>query len=330
MGSQPIGAPLRWGVLGAGAIARTVGTEILDSAAHEVVAVAARDHARAAALADELRAPRAYGSYADLVADDAIDVVYVATTHAQHHGHALLAIDAGKPVLVEKAFTLNARQAREVAAAARSRGLFCMEGMWMRFNPLLRRAVELVGSGAIGEVISVRADLSSEFPYDPRHRLYDLAAGGGVLLDLGVYVANFAWMFLGRPEATRTTGALAPTGADVTAALQWTYSGGRFAQLACTARGRNPLTGVVAGTAGWISMGMRVHRPSELVLNSRGQTYTISAERPAGYLDELGEVAGCLRTGRTESEIMPLSDTIEVLEVLDAARAELGVRYPAD
>src|SRR5215470_1285374 len=170
---------IRWGILGAGGIAGTVGVEIAATPGNEVVGVGARDADRAAALAGRLGAPRSYGSYPELVADPDVDVVYIATTHGQHHQHTLLCLRAGKPVLVEKAFTLNARQAREVIAEARAQQLFCMEGMWMRLNPLIIKAQEIAASGRIGDLISVHADLSHLFPYDPGHRLYDLAAGGG-------------------------------------------------------------------------------------------------------------------------------------------------------
>src|SRR6266487_1857651 len=171
------GRAVRWGILGAGGIASTVGADIARTPGNEVVAVGSRDAARAAAFAGTLQIPRSYGSYADLVDDDDLDVIYVATTRDQHHEHALLALRAGKSVLVEKAFTLNARQAREVAAEAQARQLFCMEAMWMRFNPLIRRARQLATDGIIGDLISVRADLYHYFPFDPEHRLYDLTVG---------------------------------------------------------------------------------------------------------------------------------------------------------
>ncbi len=160
--------PIRWGVLGAGGIAATVGADIARSPDSEVVAVGARDRERAARLASQLGASRAYGSYRELVADVEVDVVYIATTHAQHHEQALLALRAGKPILVEKAFTLNARQARDVVAAARDAELFCMEAMWLRFNPLIRTAVDLTRDGAIGDLISVHADLSALVPVRPQ------------------------------------------------------------------------------------------------------------------------------------------------------------------
>jgi predicted dehydrogenase len=322
---------IRWGILGAGGIAHTVGPDIAATPGNEVAAVGARSAERAAALAEQLGASRSYGSYDELVADPDLDVIYIATTHAQHHEQARLALSAGKPVLIEKAFTLNARQAREVVTEARERRLFCMEGMWMRLNPLIIQAQQIAASGRIGELISVHADLSRLFPYDPTHRLYDLAAGGGALLDLGVYPTTFAWLFLGRPDVVQTTGALAPTGADASVAMQWGYRGGRFAQVSCSAQGTNPLTGLVAGTKGWISIGGRVHRaPFITVHDDDGEQVLEQTVTGGGFGHEVAEVARCLRAGELESPRLPLDDTIAVLEVLDEARAQLGVRYPAD
>ena len=324
--------PIRWGILGAGGIAALVGADIAASPGSEIVAVGARDASRAAAFAAAHGIPRSYGSYAELVADPDVDVVYIATTHAHHHEHALLALRAGKPVLVEKAFALNARQAREVVAEARARGLFCMEAMWTRLNPLLRRAVALTEAGAIGDVLAVRADLSKLFPYEPTHRLYDLGAGGGALLDLGVYPATVVWMFLGRPDEVQALGTLAPTGADVTVSQQWRYDRGPIAQLFCTAGGPSPFGGLINGSAGWISIEPRLHRPERIVVHRDGDTEVITAERVPGngYLLEVEEVERCLAEGRAESEHVPLDDTVAILEVLDEVRRQLGVRYPAD
>ena len=323
--------PLRWGILGAGGIAATMGADIAATAGNEIVAVGARDPGRAAAFATRLGIPRSYGSYADLLADDDVDVVYIATTHGQHHEHALLALEAGKPILVEKSFTLTARQARDVVSTARRKGLFCMEAMWMRLNPLIRKAQEIAASGRIGGLISVHADLSRYFTFDPAHRLYDLALGGGALLDLGVYPATFAWLFLGRPDTVRATGSLSPTGSDATVALQWGYRDGRFAQVSASALGPNPLTGVVAGTKGWISIGKRVHRaPFITVFDGTDEEVLSQTIEGHGFRPEIAEVARCLRAGELESPFVPLDETVAILEVLDEARAQLGVRYLAD
>ena len=327
--TAPIGdRPVRWAILGAGGIASDVGQDIQASPTNEVVAVGARDLDRARALADRLGAPRAYGSYAELVADDS-DVVYIATTHGQHHEHALLALRAGKPVMVEKAFTLNARQAREVVDEARRRNLFCMEAMWMRCVPLVRLAQEWIAEGRIGEVRSVVVDLSVLFPYDPKHRLYDLAVGGGAMLDLGVYSTTFAYVFLGPPESVTASGALAPTGADTTIAMQWAYPDDRYAHVACTSQGPSSCTAEVRGTEGYLRLGPRFHHPSTLtaVAGEDRVVETFQVEE-AGKGPEVEEVERCLRAGLTESPLVPLDDTLGIMAIMDDARAQVGVRYP--
>ena len=322
---------IRWGVLGAGGIAGVVGADIAATPGNEVVAVGARALDRAAGLAEQLGAPRSYGTYDELVADPDLDVVYIATTHGQHHEHALLTLRAGHPALVEKAFTLNAREGREVIAEARARQLFCMEAMWMRFNPLVRAAADAVASGRIGELISVRSDLSTRFEFDPAHRLFDLAAGGGALLDMGIYPTTFAWLFLGRPDDVRATGSLSPTGSDTTVAMQWSYNGGRFAHVACTTLGANPLFGLVAGSDGWISIDGHLARPKSITIHDASGDEVLTDQLAGnGYQPQALEVERCLRAGELESPIVPLDETVAILEVLDEARAQLGVRYGAD
>ena len=323
---------IRWGILGAGGIAATVSADIAATDGNVLQAVGARDASRAAAFAERFGIARSYGSYAELVADADVDVVYIATTHGQHHEHALLALRSGKPVLVEKAFTLNARQAREVVDEARRRGLFCMEAMWMRLNPLIRAAVDLANSGRIGAVTGVRADLSRHFAYDPAHRLFDLSAGGGALLDLGVYPATFAWLVLGWPSVVQATGSLAATGSDLTVALQWGYPDGRVAQIYSSAAGPSPFAALITGTDGWISVQPRVHRPQRLVIFSENAEEIVDGEPEPGngYRRQVAEVAMRLRRGERESPFVPLDETVALLEVIDEARVQLGVRYAGD
>jgi predicted dehydrogenase len=326
-----VSAPIRWGILGAGGIAATVSADIAASDASILGAVGARDGRRAAEFADQHGVARSYGSYRELVEDADLDVIYVATTHAQHHEHARLALEAGKPVLVEKAFTLNARQAREVVATARARRLFCMEAMWMRFNPLIVEAQRLVDSGHIGDVVNVRADLSRHFDYRPEHRLFDLAAGGGALLDLGVYPLTFAWLFLGQPDTVQATGTRSPTGSDASAAVQLGYRTGQVAQVHTSATFHSPLGGLVVGTRGWIRVDSPLHRPVSITVHTDDDERVITKDLPGrGYGLEVAEVERCLHAGELESPVVPLEDTVAILAIIEDARAQLAVRYPAD
>ena len=326
-------AMIRWGILGAGGIAGKFGADLIRTPGNTLAAVGARQRERAAELAAKLGAPRCYGSYAELVADPDLDVIYIATTHPGHHEQALLAIEAGKAVLIEKPVCLNAADTREVFAAAAAAGVFAMEAMWMRTNPLVRKAQELVAGSAIGELASVRVEMGLGRPFDPTHRLYDLANGGGALLDLGIYPVTFGWIFGGRPQSVAVTGTLAPTGSDATVAMQWSYPDGRDAQLWCSAPIKAPYRALVVGTEGWIRTEGRFHRPSALVVNMGGLESRIDDPLDAesyGYTPEIAEVARCLRAGLTESPLVPAADTIAILELLDGARAELGVRYPGE
>ncbi len=322
--------PIRWGILGAGGIAENVVSDLVARGESELVAIAARDGARAADFARRHGATRSYGSYAELVADAEIDVVYVATTHPYHHDHALLAIEAGKAVLIEKPVCLTAADAREVFAAARAAGVFAMEAMWMRTNPLIRTAQDLIAQGEIGEVVSARAEFGLGLPFDPGHRLYDRGNGGGALLDLGVYPIAFAYLWLGRPDEVITRGTLAPTGVDETVAMQWLFDGVPRAQLWCSSSTPAPNLAAVLGTTGWIAVEGATHRPTALVVNSGEKQYRIEDPIPDqhGYGPEIAEVERCLRAGLAESPLIPQADTIAVLELMDQARAELGVTYP--
>jgi len=323
---------VRWGIVGAGGIAATVGADINASEGSRVVAVASRDLGRASALASRLGAPQAYGSYRALMVDPTVDVVYIATTHAQHHSAAMDALNAGKPVLVEKPMALNAAQANEIVDLAAERGLLCLEGMWTRLNPVVRAIARIVDSGELGELRTVRADLSHSFAYGPKHRLFDREAGGGSLLDLGVYPAALAWLLLGRPDAVRAAAVLAPTGVDASASQWWSYADGRSAQLTCSAVSEAGSTATLVGTRGWIEIAAPVFCPDTFTVCTAAGSRIVRLPRPTGngYGLEVAEVEACLANGLAESAAMPVAAAIGVLEQLDEARRQIGVRYPME
>jgi len=322
------GRPIRWGFLGAGGIAASMAAD-LGHGNHRLYAVAARDADRAAAFAARFGASHSHGDYRAVVEDADVDIVYIATTHPFHRELALMAIDAGKPVLVEKPLTLNAVHAREVLNAALDKGVFAMEAMWMRANPLILKAQDMVAKGVIGDVVAVHADFSIELAFDPTHRLYDLANGGGALLDLGVYPIHFAWLFLGRPDTQQVVGTLSPTGSDATVALQWGFNSGATAQLRCATTASTPGRATIAGTTGSISVEPWFLNPERLVVTTSEGESRVEGEHTA-YGPQIQEVERCLREGLPESPLAPHADTIAILELIDQARADLGVRYPAE
>jgi predicted dehydrogenase len=320
---------IRWGVVGPGRIAEKLVEDFAFVPGARAVAVASRSSERAEDFAARHGLARAYGSYADLIADPEIDVLYIATPHPQHHPIALAGLRAGKALLVEKAFTATTAGAAEVIALARETGRFVMEAMWTRFQPAVVALRELVADGAIGEVRSVQVDLGVSREYDPADRLFDLALGGGALLDLGVYVVSFAQMLLGAPARVVATGSLFPSGADAEATMLLDYGDGRSATLTTSLRQALPGQARVFGTAGWIDVLPRFHHPRTIVLH-RADAEPEEITRPAiggGYAHELIEVTECIRAGRTESAVMPLADTLTVQALLGDAAEQLGVHH---
>ncbi len=322
-------AEIRWGVVGPGRIAESLLPDFALVPNARVVAVASRSQDRADAFAARHGLERAHGSYAAILADPDVDVLYVATPHAQHAAFALAALRAGKALLVEKSFTATTVGATQVIDLARQTGVFVMEAMWTRFQPAVVALRDLVADGAIGEVRSVQADLGVAREYDPLDRLFDLRLGGGALLDLGVYVVSFAQMLLGTPDRVLASGSLFPTGVDAEVAMLLGYDDGRAATLLASLRQALPGQARVFGTTGWIDVLPRFHHPNTIVLHRAGaEPETITAPQTgAGYAHELVEVTECLRAGRTESAVMPLADTLTVQDVLGRAAEQLGVRH---
>jgi len=326
---------VRWGVAGPGPVAGKVLRDLAHVPDAVLTAVGSRSAGRAeafaaahAAAAGHGRIPTAHGSYRALVGDPDVDVVYVATPHPHHRALALAALGAGKAVLVEKSFTVTPAATREVVEAARAAGRFAMEAMWTRFCPATARLRELVADGAIGEVCTVTADLGLRHPVDPAAQSYNPELGDGLLFHLGVYPVSFAQMLLGAPEAVTAHGVVHDSGADVEESVLLRYPGGRSALLFASLRSPAPGEARVLGTSGWIQVPPRFHYPSRIVLHRYGRDpQTIDAPLTgAGYAHELAEVTERVAGGHTESEIMPLADTVAVQDVLGEVADQLGMR----
>jgi predicted dehydrogenase len=323
---------LRWGIVGPGRIAAKVVGDCVHVPNAAAVAVASRSLGRAEAFATTHGLSRAHGSYRAIIEDPDVDVLYIATPHPQHHAIAMAAIAGGKSLLVEKSFTATTAGALEIVNAARANGVFVMEAMWTRFQPVIVAARELIADGAIGEVRAVQADLGVGREFDPTDRLFDPAQGGGAMLDLGVYVVSFTQMLLGTPTSVTARGSLAPSGVDQEAGILLGYDDGRSGALTISIRNQSPGAARIFGTAGWIDVVPRFHHPTTIVLTRMGHgPETIT--RPVlggGYAHELIEVTGCVLAGRTESAVMPLQDTVDVQSILDEAGRQLGVIHRED
>jgi predicted dehydrogenase len=335
---------VRWGVLATGGIAAAFTAALVDLPDAEVVAVASRTESSAKAFAERFGIERAYGDWDALANDGDIDVVYVATPHSAHRAAAGLCLEAGRNVLVEKAFTLNSREAAELVTLARERGSFLMEAMWMYCNPLVRRLKSLVDDGAIGEVRTVQADFglaghllpeARNGILPPAHRLRDPAQGGGALLDLGVYPVSFAHLLLGEPADIKASAVLSPEGADLQTAALFSWDSGALAALHCSIVGGTGTSASVTGSLGRIDIPDGFFHPERFVLHRDGrdpEEFVLDpADGPRNTLrHEASEVMRALRAGETESPLVPLEGTLAVMRTLDAVRERIGVRYPQE
>jgi len=312
--------PLRWGVLGTGGIARSFTADLRFTDSGTVVAVGSRHQASADRFADEFGIGRRHASYEGLVNDPSVDVVYVATPHPMHHADTLLALRAGKPALVEKAFTMNAIEARDLVATARSLGLFLMEAMWTRFLPHMIEVRRLVADGRLGDIVTVTADHGQWFAQDPGSRLFDPELGGGALLDLGVYPVSLASMILGPPQRVVAMIAPAFTGVDGQTSMLFGYAGGAQAVLTCTSSAKSPTRAAIVGTDARIEIDGDFYTPTSFALIPRqGEPSRFSQPHPGrGLWHEADEVARCLAAGLLESPVMTLDETISIMETMDA------------
>lgn len=330
----PADRPVRWGILTAGRIAGSFVRNLAVLPECETVAVAARRHEAAEAFAAEHGIGTAYGDYRELVEDPRVDVVYVASPHALHLEQAMLALDAGKPVLVEKALTLTGDDAELLLRTARERELFCMEAMWMRCIPLIRRILQLVESGRIGTVLQVRADLGFRVDAPPTDRLHDPLLGGGALLDMGIYPLTFAQILLGEPETVTAAAVLSERGVDTNLAVAQTYASGAVAALTSTTTAQSPRTATIATDRGLLQLPTSFHHPTTVTWTPQpddGSAQTLHEPLiGSGLAHEALEVVRCLRTGEIESPLVPHADTLSLMRQMDAIRRQVGVRYEAD
>jgi predicted dehydrogenase len=320
---------VRWGVLATGGIAAQFAADLALVEGAEPAAVGSRSRESAEAFAERFGFARAHGSYEALAADDEVDVVYVATPHALHFDAAMACVEAGKGVLVEKPVTLDLPQAARLVAAAREREVFLMEAMWMRMNPAIRKIAELVDDGAIGWISAVHADFGLHGPFPPEHRLRDPKLGGGALLDLGVYPINLVHLILGAPTDVRSWAHLTPEGVDENTGVLMGYQNGAIAALTCSINGESRNAASLTGTEGRIDLPPGFFVPREFTLTRPGRApETFQFPFPGrGYQFEAAEVQRCILAGEVESPLMPHATTLEVMNLLDTIRSEIGVAY---
>lgn len=328
--------PLSWGILGAGKIAGAFARSVTLRSSAQITAVGSRDLGRgkefvAANCSDHGNDVRVYDSYEQLVYDPAVDAVYVASPHSLHMEHALLAINAGKHVLVEKAFARNVAEAKTIFAAAQSRGVFVMEAMWTRFLPHMLKARQIVREGLLGDRTLLMADHGYRFPDDPMNRLHDRELAGGALLDVGVYPVSLSHDFLGKPNTVQAAGSLTDTGVDGQLSAILDYGNRGIATVSASLWTDGPTKAWIGGSRARIEFDRSFYRPSEFTVISRDGVLAEFHSDPEWYLEfEAAEVARCIAAGKLESGIMTWQDTLDVLQTMDAIRDVVGVKYPGE
>jgi len=321
-----------WGILATGWIAELF-VKDLHTHGMTVAAVGSRTQAGADRFAAQFGIPRAHASYEALAADPDVDIIYVATPHPMHADNARLALNHGKHVLIEKPFTLNAREAQAVVDLAAKNQLVVLEAMWTRFLPHMVRIREIVASGVLGEIRSVVADHMQDLPDDPAHRLNAPELGGGALLDLGIYPISFIWDVLGAPRNIQSTAAFKATGVDGNVATMFTYEGGEIALSLSSSdtAGRNIAT--INGTEGRIEIDSVWYEPTSFrVHDGQGavtETFT-SAVKGRGMQYQAQEAERLIRAGALAGTILPPSESVAIMAVLDTIRAQIGLKYPGE
>lgn len=354
---------IRWGILSTGKIAQAfvLGLKSLPDA--HISAVGSRTEEAAARFGERYGIPRRHGSYAALAADPEVDVVYVATPHNLHAENTILCLEAGKAVLCEKPFALNAGQAEGMIAAARSRNLFLMEAMWTRYLPAAIELRRLVSEGAVGDPQMIEASFGFRAAFDPAGRLFNPELGGGALLDLGIYPLSLSFFLFGKPSRLVSLADLGKTGVDERAGVVLGFPRGRIAVLHFSLTADLPTDLTVMGSEGRIRAHAPIFRPDKLTIskpflprNATGRTASlvrritghpkgswlkkhvpVETSRTLripysgnGYNYEAAEVMRALREGRTESPRMPLDESLEIMRTMDAIRALWGLRYPGE
>ena len=325
---------IRWGIIGCGLIAPKFFQALEKTGEGQVVAAASKSMQRAKRLKKKTGIAQVYGSYEEMLSHEELDAVYVANTHAEHAAAAKLCLEHSLPVLVEKAFTRNAGEAAELIALARQKNIFMMEAMWTRFNPATAKLRELLRDGAIGDVQHLHAEFCVRMLPSrktlPWNRMYSPQLAGGALLDIGVYPISFARLVFGRsPDRIRSSAERAWTGVDKTSEYHFDYSGGQRAGLIASFVKQRPRDAVITGTRGIIRM-PHFSAADRLTITRSGQApETIRCAAP-GFEYEIREVHRCLSKGLTESPLMPLTETLEIMRTMDALRAQWGMKYPGE
>lgn len=321
---------IKWGILGCGVIAQKFAHALQQTEGATLYAAAARDGERASVFARQWGFEKAVEGYRALVADPEVDIVYIATPHSYHYAHTILCLEAGKHVLCEKPFTVNTGQLRKLITLAQKKQLFLMEALWSKFLPGVIKTKELIDAGVIGEAVTLNVDFGIHFPFDAEHRIYNPLLAGGALLDLGIYPLYFALYLFGKPSVMKAHAVLNESKIDLTTSIIAQSKSGTMCTLSTTTQTNTPVKATISGTKGSIELSPWWFTPVDVTLRVDGKDDQILPFPPIvnGYEYEAMEAIKCLNEGKTESDIMPFSFSIMLMEQMDEIRRTTGITYP--
>lgn len=322
--------PIKWGVLGPGRIAHKFAEGLRHVRGGRLTAVGSRNLSRAKDFAAMYHAPKAYGSYEELVSDGSIDAIYVATPHPQHSACCRICLEAGKHVLCEKPITVNALEAHELAKLARLQKVLLMEAMWTRFIPTTKAVIELIHAGDIGTPIYLTCDFGFSGSLDPSGRQLSRDLAGGALLDVGVYCVSLAYMILGKPTKVMATAHIGPSGVDERTSLSSNHANGAVAAMFCSVTAKSPQTATIVGTSGHITMRSPFWCSEELTLTINGRKPEIRCFPLLGngFNYETEHFMELIRSGANESPLHSMKRSISIMETLDNIRQQINLSYP--
>ena len=318
-----------WGILGPGGIARAFAKDLTLLEGHTIGAVGSRSIDNAKGFARDFGGT-AYGSYEELVKDPTIDAIYVATPHPAHHDNVILALNAGKPVLCEKPFAVNAGEAQAMVDAATKNKVALMEAMWARFLPHYAKVREIIASGVLGPILSIHADHGQRLADQNIPRLVEPHLAGGALLDLGIYPISFAHMILGNPASITSSAIMTNKGVDAQTSMIFTYQSGAQSVLTTTMIEQTPCRAVVAGLHGWLEIDRTFYNPASMrvVLNDGTVTQYPNTYTGHGLREQAESFKQLVQSGKVQSEILSWQDTIDIMKTMDAVREQIGLKYP--
>lgn len=327
-----MGETIHWGIIGIGKIAEKFASDLATVQNCKLVAVASRSIERATDFKERHQADYAFGSYEEIFESEKLDAIYIATPHSMHAECTKLCLNRGVAVLCEKPFAMNEKEVREMISLAKSTNTFLMEALWTRFLPSTKKVIEIVENGAIGQIKNIQADFGFTPPFLPERRTLNRDLGGGAFLDIGIYPAFISLLLLGYPSSILAASTHGPTGVDETTSFIYKYDDTSLANLSCTFGANTNIEAIIYGSLGQIHMKRKFHESKEIVLQIDGKEPEafLFPRETFGYDYEIEEVNECLRMGKKESDLWPLSQSLKLIHLLDRTREKAGIEYPTD